>query len=296
MTYYSISDLQQLSGIKAHTIRIWEQRYNALQPGRSEGNTRFYDDTQLRRLLNIVSLSESGMKVSEVCSLTDIKLSELIEEKFIQNTVQSTPQEYFISQLIIAGMDFNEAAFEKNFSASILRFGMLETYSKILQPMLVRVGLMWNKDSINAAQEHFISNLIRQKLFAAIDGLPQSTQQNDTWLLFLPANELHEIGILFVNYYLRSFGKKVIYLGENVPMESLRSTMKNLNIQNLYFFLIHPMTDTDSETLIKNVRSTDKKARIFISGNSKILEKFILPEKTFWINDLDTLKNRILPV
>ena len=135
-----------------------------------------------------------------------------------------------------------------------------------------------------------------QKLFAAIDGLPQSIQQNDTWLLFLPANELHEIGILFVNYYLRSFGKKVIYLGENVPMESLRSTMKNLNIQNLYFFLIHPMTDTDSETLIKNVRSTDKKARIFISGNSKILEKFILPEKTFWINDLDTLKNRILPV
>jgi DNA-binding transcriptional MerR regulator len=293
MNNYSISDLQQLSGIKAHTIRIWEQRYNALKPGRSEGNTRFYDDTQLRRLLNIVSLSEAGMKVSEVCVLPDTKLAELIEEKFIQNSAQATPQEYFVSQLIIAGMEFNERSFEKNLSAAILRYGIQDTYVKIIQPMLVRVGLMWNKDSINPAQEHFISNLIRQKLFSAIDGLPFSNEENDSWLLFLPANELHEIGILFVNYYIRSLGKKVIYLGENVPMESLRATMKHLDIKNMYFFLIHPMSENDTETLLKNIRSTDKKARIFVSGSTKILEKHILPEKTYWINDLEDLKNKI---
>lgn len=293
MNRYSISDLQQLSGIKAHTIRIWEQRYNALQPGRSDGNTRYYDDIQLRRLLNIVSLSETGMKVSEVCSLPDKKLAELIDEKFIQSTVQSTPQEYFISQLVIAGMEFNELAFEKNFSAAILRFGIQDTYVKIIQPLLVRVGLMWNKDSINPAQEHFISNLIRQKLFSAIDGLPLSQDESDTWLLFLPTNELHEIGILFVNYFLRSNGKKVIYLGENVPMEALRSTIKKLDIKNIYFFLIHYIPEEDSIALLKTIRSTDKKARIFVSGNAKILEKFILPEKTYWINDLDSLNSKI---
>lgn len=293
MSRYSISDLQQLSGIKAHTIRIWEQRYNALQPGRSEGNTRFYDDSQLRRLLNIVSLSESGMKVSEVCTLPDTKLAELIEEKFIQNSIQATPQEYFISQMIIAGMEFNEVSFEKNFSASILRYGIQDTYVNVIQPLLVRVGLMWNKDSINPAQEHFMSNLIRQKIYSAIDVLPPAKDENDTWLLFLPTNELHEIGLLFVNYYLRLQGKKVYYLGANVPMDALRATFKTLEIKNIYYFLIHMIPENDAELLVRNVRSMDKKARIFISGNFRIVDKFQLPEKTYWINDMDTLKSKL---
>lgn len=293
MNHYSISDLQQLSGIKAHTIRIWEQRYNALKPGRSEGNTRFYDDTQLRRLLNIVSLSDSGMKVSEVCTLSDKKLADLIDEKFLQNTVQATPQEYFVSQLIIAGMEFNETAFEKHFSAAILRYGIQDTYIHIIQPLLVRVGLMWNKDSINPAQEHFISNIVRQKLYSAIDVLPPVKDENDTWLLFLPSNELHEIGLLFVNYYLRYSGKKVYYLGSNVPMESIRATLKTLEIKNIYFFMIQMMPENEAEILVKNVRSTDKRARILISGNFKIVEKFRLPEKTLWVNDMETLNSLI---
>lgn len=293
MNHYSISDLQQLSGIKAHTIRIWEQRYDALKPGRSEGNTRFYDDSQLRRLLNIVSLSETGMKVSEVCVLSDKKLADLIEEKFIQNTIQSTPQEYFVSQLILAGMEFDERAFEKHFSACILRYGIQDTYLNVIQPLLVRVGLMWNKDSLNPAQEHFISNLIRQKLYSAIDGMPPAKEENDTWLLFLPPNELHEIGLLFVNYYLRSIGKKVIYLGASVPMDSLRATFKALEIKNIYLFIIHVLPLEEAEELLKNIRSFDKKAKIHISGNSKIIENIRIPDKTIFINDMETFKNEL---
>jgi len=293
MNHYSIADLQQLSGIKAHTIRIWEQRYQALKPGRSEGNTRFYDDTQLRRLLNIVSLSDSGMKVSEVCSLSDKKLADLIEEKFIQNSIQATPQEYFISQMILAGMEFDEPAFEKHFSACILRYGIHETYIHVIQPLLVRVGLMWNKDSINPAQEHFISNLIRQKLCSAIDVLPPVKDQNDSWLLFLPPGELHEIGLLYVNYYLRSIGKKVIYLGASVPMNSLIETLKKLEVKNIYLFIIHILPLEEAELLLKNIRLHEKKAKIFVSGNSRILSSISLPEKTFVLNDFEIFKNTI---
>lgn len=293
MNTYSISDLQQLSGIKAHTIRIWEQRYQALKPQRSEGNTRYYDNNQLRRLLNIVSLNEAGYKLQEICSLSDKKLSELLDEKFIKNTVQEAPQEYFISELILAGLNFDEIAFEKHFSTCILKYGLRDSYLNIIYPLLNRVGLMWGKNSISPAQEHFMSCLIRQKLNSAIDSLAPTTNNDERWILFLPSFESHEIGLIFAHYLLKINGKKVIYLGANVPYESLKSAFKTIQPTHLLYFMVHSLPTETAQNYADSIRKISGKAINYISGNQKVIQSFELPKNTIHINDIETFEKII---
>ena len=164
---------------------------------------------------------DSEHKVSELCEMPDKRLFNLIIEQ-VQNSIKTTEKaEYYISQLIAAGMSYDEQHFEKIFSNCLVRYGMKEAYTKVLYPMLVRIGLMWSGDSIPPANEHFISNLLRQKLFTAIDSLPPAKASADKWLLFLQENEFHEIGLLFACYLIRLSGRQVIYLGPDVPLSSL---------------------------------------------------------------------------
>lgn len=290
MGSYSITELQQLSGIKAHTIRMWEQRYNALQPKRSEGNTRFYDDDQLRRLLNIVTLVESGLRVSEACTKSDKELSGLLDEAFRQPTGAGNLEEHFISQMLLAGLEFDEAIFEKAFAAALLRYGWQGAYFRILLPVLSRVGLLWGKAAISPAQEHFLSNLVRQKLFAAIDANATPPSGNDTWLLFLPEDELHEIGLLFAHYYLRTAGKRVIYLGADVPLQSVKEALQSVNATHLYTFLVHHVWTEDATYFIQQLRKIAPHQQLLISGNEKVLDKLPLPAKAKAIRQLTDLE------
>lgn len=247
---FSISDLQQFSGVKAHTIRIWEQRYKALQPRRTEGNTRYYSGDQLRRLLNIVSLMDTDRKVSELCTMSDEQLRQLLDEQLSLTTSQDTQVEFFISQIVAAAMRYSEERFDRIFSSCLLRYGLRDTYIKVIYPALVRLGIMWSKDELPAGQEHFITALFRQKFLAAIDALPPATQSKDSWLLFLPQEEFHETGLLFANYLLRLANKKVIYLGANVPVNSLAEAIEDINPAHLLFFLVRKNNvEADAELL-----------------------------------------------
>jgi MerR family transcriptional regulator, light-induced transcriptional regulator len=237
MDSFSISELAQYSGVKPHTIRIWEKRYQALKPKRSSGNTRYYDSKQLKRLLNISGLLEADYKISELCSMPDEKLKILHGIMF--NTTVAAPAEYFVSQLIAAALTFDEPQFVNIFSHCLLRYGFKEAYIQVLYPALNRIGLMWLGDSLPTANEHFISNLIRQKLFTAIDALPPPKPGSPTWLLFLIENEFHELGLLMAYYLIRLSGQKVVYLGGNVPELSLKAAVKQLNPDNLLTFFVH---------------------------------------------------------
>src|SRR5664279_4349134 len=170
MESFSVSDLANYSGIKPHTIRIWEKRYHALKPNRSQGNTRYYDSAQLKRLLNISSLLHSDYKVSALCAMPDEKLQALGRKNLQSNTTDQ--KEYFVTQLISAALTYDESDFVKIFSHCLLRYGLKDAYLLVLYPVLIRIGLMWLNDSLPTSSEHFISNLIRQKLFTAIDSLP----------------------------------------------------------------------------------------------------------------------------
>lgn len=291
MDLFSISQLQQFSGIKAHTIRIWEQRYNALTPNRSEGNTRYYNNSQLRRLLNIVSLMNSDYKVSELCTMTDKTLFTLINDQLKTHSIVNDEAEYFTTQLLSTGMSFDEPGFETIFSKCLERMEMKVTYTKVIYPLLERLGLMWSSDTMPPAREHFVSNLVRQKLVAAIDELPSPKSSKNSWLLFLPENEFHEIGLLFAHYMIRRAGKRVYYLGSSVPFDTLEQAVKEIAPDNLLFFLVHYDVPKEVQDYLNKLTKNFNKIKINLSGNVKLIDQLKLGKQVQWIKSVQELED-----
>jgi MerR family transcriptional regulator, light-induced transcriptional regulator len=218
MSTYSIKDLEQLSGIKAHTLRIWEQRYDILSPDRTDTNIRTYNDSDLKLVLNIALLKDHGYKISEISKMSDEELSK--EVLLISDKQLNYPDQ--IHALTISMLDLDEERFEKIINTNTLQFGFENMMINIIYPFLSRIGTLWITGSIGPAQEHFISNLIRQKLIVAIDGqLPSLRPGAKKYLLYLPEGEMHEISLLFANYIIRSRQNKVIYLGQSLPFSEL---------------------------------------------------------------------------
>lgn len=293
MDLFSISQLAQFSGIKAHTIRMWEQRYDALKPQRSEGNTRYYDNSQLMRLLNIVSLMDEGYKVSELCRLSDEALTQRLKEVETRNDPQN-PEEYYISQMIAAGMKYDEWHFEKIFSHCLLRMGMEQTYLKVLYPMISRMGLMWAQTEFMPGHEHFISNILRQKFFTALDSLPPVVEEDKGWLLFLPENEFHELGLLHAHYLIRSSGKKSFYLGANLPFDSLLSSVKQINPDNLLLFMVHNETPERAQAYLDNLSRQFPDKSIYISGKTELLEALLIRPPAYWLRTVESLEKTLI--
>lgn len=294
MDSLSISQLAQFSGIKAHTIRIWEQRYQALKPDRTEGNTRTYSNVELKRLLNIVSLMDSGHKISEISMKSDAELNLLIRE--IYEFEKSQDPHQYVSQLIAAGMQFEERDFQKILSFCFEKFGIYKTYTEVISVMLNRVGLMWSIDLLPPAQEHFMSNLIRQKLLVSIDALPEPEENSRKWLLFLPEDEFHEIGLLFANYVLKAKGFKVIYIGASVPLSTLKSAIESVNPDFLFLFFVRLNLPENTETYLSSLRAIYPEGDIYLSGNSKIIHQLKLDKKMHWLMDVESflqIKNEI---
>ncbi len=294
MNLFSISQLAQFSGIKPHTIRIWEQRYDALKPQRSEGNTRFYDNSQLRRLLNIVSLMGTSYKVWELCSMSDGDLKNLIVEENRKDIQE--PYEFSISQLISAGMYYDEIAFDDIFSQCVSHFGVEKTYINVLYPMLVRIGLLWSADKLPPPHEHFISNLIRQKLFSAIDALPLAAADADRWLLFLPEGDFHEIGLLFANYLIRQAGRKSLFLGGNLPLESAREAVEDGRPTHILLFIVHYDVPQSVENYLTGVSRDFTGSKIFIAGNEKLIEKLKPVHNVHWLKTANHLRQELFEV
>ncbi len=254
MNTFSITELAQFSGIKAHTIRIWEQRYKALKPQRTLGNIRTYDSTQLQRLLNIVSLMNEPYKISELCSMPNKVLQKAIEQKLVSNNAQNPSDDFIIHQLIAAGYDFNETQFEHFFSHAILKYGLINTYLKIIYPLLLRIGMMWTINKIPPSQEHFITHIIRKKLLVSIDSLPINPHPKKCWLLFLNEDEYHDIGLLMAHYLISQAGHKVIYLGANVPLSALDNAIQKINPDLLLFFLVRNNEEDEQIALINHFK------------------------------------------
>lgn len=293
MDNFSISQLARFSGIKPHTIRMWEQRYNALTPNRSEGNTRYYDSKQLRRLLNIASLLESGYKVSELCSMPDKKLFTLVKE-LANRATQNKIDQFFVLQLLSAGMNYDEVNFDKIFSHCLLKYRIKEAYIKVIYPMLQRLGIMWTTGGLEPTAEHFISNLIRQKLFTVIDSLPVGKTDNDSWLLFLPENEFHEIGLLFANFLIRESGRKVVYLGANVPLESLFATVKETSPAKVLLFLTHNDLPDETRSYLDELSLFLSNKKVYVAADPALFENIKTGKNIHWLSSPENLEQVLL--
>ena len=277
MGHYSIKQLEQLSGIKAHTIRIWEQRYNLLVPQRTETNIRFYDDQQLKKLLNISVLLNQGHKISKLSKLDQGSISELITDKLI-NTVSDDGIEAVINELIISMLDYNEESFDRLFSDSIMRRGFQDTIVHVIYPFLTRVGFMWPINDVSPSQEHFMSNLIRHKLIVAINTLNFKQTQEDVAILFLPEGELHEMALLMAFYMLKSMNIKVIYLGQNVPFNEVIETYNYCSATILLCFITSDSIGVKSnQEFLNDYSSHFKKARRYVSGRKELFDAIQMP-------------------
>ncbi len=222
MSNYSIKDLETLSGIKAHTLRIWEQRYNIIKPKRTDTNIRFYDDEDLKRILNISLLNQNGFKISKIADMSTLEINEKVFD-LAQESLKYPDQ---VQALMMSMMEIDEDRFEKTISRSILQFGLEKTMIHIVYPFLNKVGLLWQIGTISPYQEHFVSNLIRQKIIVSIDSQTNLISESKKFLLYLPESELHEIGLLFATYILKTRGHKVFYFGQTLPVEDLIQACK----------------------------------------------------------------------
>ncbi len=270
---FSIKDLEKLSGIKAHTLRIWEQRYGILKPKRSETNIRLYNNEELRQLLNISLLYNNGLKISKIAALNK---DEIIQEVTRIVETQITPCEQ-IDGLVIAMVEMNELRFEKILSTNILKNGFSKTVENVIYPFLRKIGMMWQTGSVNPAQEHYISNLIRQKLIVAIDGqMAVKNRKSKNFVLFLPELELHEISLLYYTYLLKSRGHLVTYLGQSVPMLDLQKVIGIIHPD--YLVSVFTQTLDSPEEYIKRLSKTFPKQQILLSGYQVIDKEMHLPK------------------
>jgi MerR family transcriptional regulator, light-induced transcriptional regulator len=218
MGKYSIKELEKLSGIKAHTIRIWEKRHHLVTPQRTQTNIRYYSDEDLKKIINVSVLNNHGVKISKIVGLTNDQINRQVNELSEANS----SIEIYIDQLVLAMIDMEEEQFEKILSNLVLKFGFEKTVVEIVYPFLEKIGILWLTNNITPAQEHFISNLVRQKMIVAIDGLPLVPKSARKALLFLPENELHELGLLFYHYITKKEGFRTYYLGQTVPHKDLK--------------------------------------------------------------------------
>ena len=261
MRTYSIKDLEQLSGIKAHTLRIWEQRYNLLSPKRTDTNIRYYDDEDLKLILNVALLNDNGFKISKIVSMDRLEMWDEV----MRLTERSLTHDDQLHALTISMIEMDEERFDKILSINILKLGFEQTMMNIIYPFMSKIGVLWQTGAINPAQEHFISNLVRQKLIVAIDGQIH-TNTGKKFLLFLPEGELHEVSILFASFLIKNKGHKVIYLGQNTPNEDLKQVY---DIHKPDFLLTVITTSPSSEfaqDYVNGLADRFKESQLLVTG------------------------------
>ena len=238
---FSIKDLENLSGIKAHTIRIWEKRYNVLQPMRTDTNIRLYSLSSLQKLLNITLLHDYGYKISKISTFTDEKIAEMIRD-IISN---KNSKNHAVNAFKMAMMNFDQELFSNTYNWLLEEKSFKEIFHQVFIPLMEEIGLLWQTDTITPAHEHFISCLILKKILVNIEKIESQKPINTdkVYVLSLPLNEIHELGLMYLHYEIVSKGYKVVYLGESMPIDNLKDLKKHYNsIVFLSYFTIQPET------------------------------------------------------
>ncbi|RIV67609.1 MerR family transcriptional regulator [Flagellimonas aequoris] len=237
---FSIRDMENLSGIKAHTIRIWEKRYNLFSPERTDTNIRTYNVVSLQKLLNVTMLYNNGYKISKIAKLDDTKIPVLVRDIVAKNSEKS----HALNSLKLAMLNFDQSLFLQTYNSLLKERSFTQIFNEVFIPFLNELGLLWQTNTISPAHEHFVSNLIKQKIYIHTEQvqLNEPTKKDQVFVLFLPENEIHEIGLLYINYELANKGYKTIYLGQTMPIESLVDLLKYYsNIRFISYFTVSPM-------------------------------------------------------
>ncbi|HRC91440.1 MAG TPA: MerR family transcriptional regulator [Bacteroidia bacterium] len=294
MNRFSIKDIEILTGIKPHTIRIWEQRYGIIKPQRTATNIRYYTENDLKLMLNVSLLNKMGFKISKI---TCLKPNE-IEHKVLSLVEQANDADINLSALLNCMVRLDEDTFEHLLNKYLETNGLETTMTRILFPFLYRIGLLWQTGSITPAYEHFFTNLVRQKIIAAIDKqvltpLPDAKR----FLLFLPPNEPHELGLLYAHYVIRQRGHRSVYMGLNLPIDHIICAHECCQPDFIVTTLTSCIKINAIEEFIVQISKTFSKSKILLSGAQAVNKSLHLPQNVQIISDFDDfiqyIENRV---
>jgi MerR family transcriptional regulator, light-induced transcriptional regulator len=262
MNAFTIKDLENLSGIKAHTIRIWEQRYTFLNPQRTDTNIRYYSNVELKTVLNIALLNKFGYKISHIDKMTPDEM----KEKILSLSQVQAQQERIVNEMIHCMVDMRMEEFEAVLDNYILAKGIEKAITQIIFPFMERIGVLWQTNHINPAQEHLVTNIVRQKLIVGIETTTSHYKQSTSVLLFLPEGEHHELGILFMNYLLKSRGISILYVGANIPIKDVEYVANVKKPDLLYTHLTSVANNFNFEKFLINIQNRMPDFKLVVSG------------------------------
>ncbi|MFV5702651.1 MerR family transcriptional regulator [Flavobacterium sp. XS2P12] len=291
---FSIKDLENLSGIKAHTIRIWEKRYDILQPMRTDTNIRLYDLASLQKLLNITLLHDYGYKISKIATYPQEKIPSLVREIISTKNAKN----HAISAFKMAMMNFDQELFFNTYNWLIADKSFKEVFHEVFIPLMNELGLLWQSDTITPAHEHFISYLVKQKLLVNTEKLQvlKQTKFDKVFVLSLPMNEIHELGLMYLNYEILLNGYKTIYLGESMPIENLKDLKKHFNsIVFVSYLTVQPDRDSINEYVAKmTAELVDDNTELWFAGRLvEFINKEELSDKISIFDSISELIDRI---
>lgn len=264
---FSIRDLENLSGIKAHTIRIWEKRYNLLSPERTSTNIRTYSLASLQKLLNVTLLYNNGYKISKIAKIPEAEIPQVVRELVAKNSTKS----HALNAFKLSMINFDLAMFQRTYNNLLVDRSFRDIFWEVFIPLLNELGLLWQTDTISPAHEHFITNLIKQKIYTSTEKIQtiEPSKKDKVFVLFLPENEIHEIGLLFINYEIILRGYKTVYLGQTMPLENLVDLKKYYtNLHFLSYFTVVPTKDRMEQYIkdFKEVVNFDGKSHLWVLG------------------------------
>ncbi|WP_018612217.1 MerR family transcriptional regulator [Segetibacter koreensis] len=263
MNEFTIKDIENLSGIKAHTWRIWEQRYGIGVAQRRESKHRFFDTENLKQILRISYLYNNGFKISKIAALRPDELNEMTLTKL----AKENENDFYVKELIESSIDLNEERFEETFNEVLEKMGIESAILNVINPFQERIGVLWLTDHIIPAQEHFTSNIIRQKLTKAIDDLPLvKTTAKKEIVLFTPERERHEIPLQFIHYLLKKNKNRVIYFGSNASLKSIEIYQENHSFTYLHFHLITNLAGISPDEYLQKISYAFPGKQIIMSG------------------------------
>ncbi len=284
MAIYTIKDLEKLSGIKAHTLRIWEQRYGLITPKRTPTNIRYYDEEDLKFILNIALLNRNGIKISKIALMSRSEITEKVSE-LSDFQFEDGAQ---LDALTLSMIEMDEYKFERIVATNIQQIGFERTMLEVIYPFLDKLSLLWLTGSIHPVQESFISNLIRQKLIVAIDKFPMpGGREVQKLLLYLPEGERQELTLLFMHYLAKARGYHVVYLGLDVSLTDLRDAQRVLQPDFVFTMITETFGKEPVQRYVDKLAEVFSNGQVLLSGYQVIAQSVLPPDNTVILNSLE---------
>ena len=291
MAIYTIKDIEKMSGIKAHTIRMWERRYGMVIPKRTDTNIRYYSDEDLKDLLNISILNKNGMKISKIAELDKIEIGDKVGT-LLDN---SQKYEHVIDSMLISMLEIDEYALDNSFNKALAEYGFEKLIEDIIFPLLERIGLLWQTNAITPAHERFLTNILRHNFIVAIEKeVPLKKNESNKIIFFLPEGELHEFGLLFYSYIARERGYEVVYLGTSIPLQDLKEVQRVTQAKAFFSAHVTAIDKHELEDMFVYFRKTFPNLPFYITGLQIRELNPALPNNFFVVSSVSVFRKSLI--